>query len=369
MRRMRSPLAASLVLVLVGGCCRPACRPCAPCGPAGVARATAVPPPPRGATPPPAAAPAAVSVPKDPPPGAIVEGGTGARLTFDELIERLARAQVVYVGERHDQAAHHVFQKRVFAALVDRWTDGPVALGMEMFQRPAQPALDAYVAGTIDEAALLEKTEWKTRWGFGWEMYAPMLRRARDEPKAAGEPGRLRVVALNAPKEVTRAVAKGGLEALTPEQRGALPPLDLGDAGHRAFVLKAFGAHGAEMPKDRFERFYTAQVIWEETMSSSVAEWLAANGPNARMVVVVGSGHVADRFGVPARAEKKSGRPYATVVCEVTDPAAEPDADAEPARLDKTYADFTAWFAPSAPPKPKKPADKPTPPAPTPAKP
>jgi uncharacterized iron-regulated protein len=226
-----------------------------------------------------------------------------------------------------------------------------------------------YVAGKIDEKTMLEKTEWATRWGFGWEMYAPMLRRAR------AEPDRLSVVALNAPKEVTRAVAKGGLEALTPAQREELPPLDLTNEAHRAFVLKAFGAHGASMPKDKFERFYTAQVIWEETMSSSVHDWLEAHDAHLkgrappRMVVVVGAGHVADRFGVPERAEKKSvafprGDSYATVVLEVTDPAAPPSKDDEPPRLDKAYADYTAWFVPSAPPAPAKPA-----PAPAPAKP
>jgi hypothetical protein len=114
------------------------------------------------------------------------------------------------------------------------------------------------------------------------------------------------------------------------------------------------------MPKDKFERFYTAQVIWEETMSSSVADWLNSNGKgNPHMVVVVGAGHVADRFGVPARAVKKVRigwlTSYATVVCEVTDPAAAPSPDDEPARLDKPYADFTAWFLPSAPPKPAVP--------------
>ena len=333
----------ALAALLLSGCCSP-CRRAPTCcepQPALPALATQTPP-------------AAVLRARDPAPGTILDHGTGKGVSFDALIDDLAKASVVYLGERHDQAAHHAFQARVFEALLDRWKDERVGMGMEMFQTPAQEALNAYVDGTIDEKALLEKTEWATRWGFGWEMYAPMVRRAR------AEPSRVEVVALNAPKEVTRAVAKGGLESLTAEQREALPPLDLTDAGHRAFVLKAFGAHGAEMPKDKFERFYTAQVIWEETMSSSVADWLNSNGKgNPHMVVVVGAGHVADRFGVPARAQKKSGRPYLTVVCEVTDPAAPPSADDEPPRLDKPYADFTAWFLPSAPPKPAKPAAAP----------
>ena len=342
---MRTTLPAAAVLLLVAGCCRSACRPCAPCVPvATLAPGPTTRAPAAAGTPSPRVP--AVAVSKDPAPGSIVEGGTGRRLAFDRLIDELAKASVVYVGERHDQAAHHEFQARVLEALRQRWKADLVGVGMEMFQTPAQGALDDYVEKRIDEATLLEKTEWKTRWGFGWEMYAPMVRSARAH-------GRMEVVALNAPKEVTHEVAKGGLEALTPEQRASLPPLDLSDGAHRAFVLKAFGAHGAAMPKDKFERFYTAQVIWEEVMSSSIARWLDSKGKgDPHMLVVIGAGHVADRFGVPARAEKKSHRPYATVVCEVTDPAAAPSTDDEPPRLDKAYADYTAWFAPSSSPQP-----------------
>ena len=70
---------------------------------------------------------------------------------------------------------------------------------------------------------MLERTEWATRWGFGWEMYAPMLRLCRER----GIP----VIALNAEKEITRTVSREGLDALTPEQRASLPPLDATDAG------------------------------------------------------------------------------------------------------------------------------------------
>src|SRR5204862_6204934 len=107
---------------------------------------------------------------------------------------------------------------------------GPVALGMEMFFRPFQPFLDAYVTGEIDEATMLEKTEWKARWGFGWEMYAPMLRYCREH--------KLPYVALNAPKVVTRTVSQKGLDGLSAEQRATLPPLDMTDAAHRAFVRR-----------------------------------------------------------------------------------------------------------------------------------
>jgi uncharacterized iron-regulated protein len=337
------------VLVLLGsasiaGCCAPAGRrPCPTrAGPA-VARTSNGP---HAATPTPAPAPPTVA-------GTILDHRAGRAVEFDAFADRLASASHVYVGELHDQVHHHRFQAKVLRALADRWKGKPVALGMEMFYRPYQPALDAYVRGEISEKEMLAKTEWDTRWGFGWEMYAPMLRICRDR----GIP----VLALNAEKEVTRTVSQKGLEGLTPEQRASLPPLDTTDPAHRAFVLEAFGQHGSDMPPERFERFYLSMVIWDEVMSTGVANWLAKNGPDARVVVVAGNGHVADRFGVAGRAGRKTGRPYASVVQYLVRSGGK-DAAEEAGDEDRTtvrHADYSAWWNASAPPKKAKPAPKP----------
>jgi uncharacterized iron-regulated protein len=280
--------------------------------------------------------------PAVPAPGTILDHRTGRPIAFEDLAARLAGASVVYVGESHDQAAHHEFQRRVLEAVADRSAGRPLALGLEMFSRPQQRHLDAFSSGEIDEEGLLERSEWAKRWGFGWEMYRPLLVLARERGIA--------LVALNAPREVTRKVAREGLAGLSEEERAGLPELRLDDAAHRRFVREAFGAHGASMTEDRFERFYTAQVVWDETMADTAARWLERAGPASRMVVVAGNGHVADRFGIPARAHRRVPRPYVTIVQEV---AAAPDPESkdapDPPRLDVGYADFTAWWPPSKP--------------------
>ncbi|MFO0931528.1 MAG: ChaN family lipoprotein [Planctomycetota bacterium] len=334
MSRTLAVIAAAAAASLLSACASARCceRPCAEAAPMPVPTAAAP------------AAPAATPAPQMPAAGTILDHRTDEAITFPQLVERLNAVRVVHVGEFHDQPAHHAFQAKVLAALAER-TDTPLALGLEMFYTPFQPALDAYVAGEIDEKTMLERTEWATRWGFGWEMYAPMLRLCREK--------KLPVIALNAPKEVTRTVSRQGLDALTPEQKASLPPLDMTDGAHRAFVKAATGGHGHEMKPDAFERMYTAMVIWDETMSSNVAAWLEKAGPGSRMVVVAGNGHIADRYGVPARAARKSQAPYATIVQEVRRGQTE-------RRSDTTYADFTVWWEESAPPKPPAPA-KPAP--------
>ena len=56
--------------------------------------------------------------PPDPLIGRIVEGATGAELDRDALFARMATADVVYLGEVHDNPHHQARQRDVVAALL-----------------------------------------------------------------------------------------------------------------------------------------------------------------------------------------------------------------------------------------------------------
>src|SRR5262245_25513326 len=131
-----------------------------------------------------------------------------------------------------------------------------------MIKRPFQPALDEYLAGEIEDEELLERIEWEERWGYSFELY----RCIREFARAHAIP----VHDLNVPDEIPRAVSRGGVEALSEEERAALPDLDLGNEAHRAMVKEAFGAHHGHGELS-FDHFYAAQVIWDETMAYEIA--------------------------------------------------------------------------------------------------
>lgn len=269
------------------------------------------------------AAPPSVAVPSGAGRSAPTESGTivdhrdGSTVSFDAMIDRLSTASAVYVGELHDQAHHHAFQAKVLEALYAKWRGKRVALGLEMFYRPFQPGLDAYVRGEIDEKEMLEKTDWDNRWRNYWEAYAPMIRFCREH--------RITVLALNAPAEVTRTANKKGLAALSPEQKAMLPPLDLDNAAHRAHFKEALGSHGGQMAPAMFEGMYRAYLIWDSVMGATAASFLARNGPDAHVVVVAGDAHIGDRVGIPEHVRKYVGRNYLSVVQYVV-PRANPHA-------------------------------------------
>lgn len=217
------------------------------------------------------------------------------------LLQELAQANVVYLGETHDSLADHDAQLQILKVLHER--NPRIAIAMEMFQRPFQRHLDEYLANTITEAQLRERTEYKERWGFPWEYYAPILRFAKAN--------RLPVIALNTPTELTRKVARNGLESLTAQEQKLIPPLSeirTDNGAYRQMLQGIFQQHqqGGHGRSDGFERFFQAQVLWDETMAETIAEFLQTNADH-QVVVLVGQGHIVYGYGIPSRVARRLG--------------------------------------------------------------
>ena len=135
------------------------------------------------------------------------------------MLRAIASTQVVYLAENHNSSADHIAQLNIIKALNET---NELAIGLEMFQRPFQTALDDYLAGTITEAELIVQSEYRTRWGFDWEFYAPILRYAKEN--------QIPVLAMNTPAEATRQVAREGVSQ--PERGYAQVPAADSRSGH-----------------------------------------------------------------------------------------------------------------------------------------
>lgn len=267
----------------------------------------------------------------------IYDGKTGEVVDRRALFDRLAAARVVYVAERHDSPHDHEVQLEILEAMVTR--NSSIAIGLEMVKRPFSKWLSDYVAGRIDEDTFLERSEWKNRWGFDFAMYRPLFEVARTH--------RLRAYALNARDEITRTVAREGLDALDDYDRDALPDLDLDVESHRAMVKAIFDRH--DMGSMSFDNFYAAQVIWDETMAYEVATALAGEDAPKQLVVFAGSGHIRYGFGIPDRAAKRGAQPFATVL-----PILEDEETSVRALVDEGAADYL-WIMRAVPEPPARP--------------
>lgn len=218
---------------------------------------------------------------------------SGERLSREKLYGRLAEADYVVVGESHTTEWHHGIQRDIFEAILDR-REGRMALGMEMFERPYQDALDRYVEGEYDEQTMLEETDWADSWGMAPSLYRPLWTTAREH----GAP----IAALNVSRSVTRAIAQKGLEGLSDAKRARLPDeIDTSFEAQRRYLQQVFAQHGGHGEGMQFEYFLQAQATWDETMAEAGVEFVDDRPDVDGMVLVAGRVHARKSFGIPPR--------------------------------------------------------------------
>lgn len=220
-------------------------------------------------------------------------------LSLPEVLPEWKKARVIYLGETHSSQKDHEAQLAIIEALTRE--NSKIAIAMEMFQRPAQDILDQYLAGKITEAELVKQSEYEQRWGLPWEYYAPLVRFAKTN--------QLPVLALNTPTEVTRKVARRGLESLTSAEQEHIPPLSeirTDNADYRNLIQGFYQQHhhAGHSNSLNFDNFFAAQVLWDETMAEKIALFAQAN-PDYQVVVIAGQGHIIYDYGIPSRVARR----------------------------------------------------------------
>jgi uncharacterized iron-regulated protein len=299
---------------------------------------------------PPAAAPLGEQKEKEALPRDIVaksalpiHGELGSeRLSEGDLWQRVASARAICFGETHTNANHHYAELRALQALIQRAPAGrKLAVGFEMFQLPAQPAMDRYMRGEIDEDTFLTQAEYKTRWGFDFALYRPLLEAARD--------AKIGALALNASKELTRKIGRGGLASLDENEKKELPELDLKDPVHRGYFDAAMAEHPMPPGGPKADDMYTAQVVWDETMANTAAAWLKQAGSDAQLIVFAGVGH-CHKTAIPARLTRRTGIPVLSIRPLLASAAAEESAERSRYDIDVVLEDGTQPAAALTPP-------------------
>lgn len=223
--------------------------------------------------------------------GDIISMETGKTLSFDRFIEELKTKRLVFIGETHDNPEHHLIQVQILQALM-AGSECPLTLAMEFFQTTQQEVLDRYLEGELNETMFLKKVGWHRAWGFHYHFYRPLI--------VMGKQGGSKILAVNAPRFITRKVARSGLSSLKPEERSQLATdIDLTNESHRAYVREVYSKHPHRAGLISFDFFYQAQCVWEDTMAENIGTYLAEN--DQKMVVFTGNGHIIKKFGIPDR--------------------------------------------------------------------
>ncbi len=224
-------------------------------------------------------------------------------LSIFDIIKKVSGRQIIYIGESHTRFEHHRTQIEVIRELYK--SNKNIAIGMEMFQKPFQQALDDYIAGRTNEKVFLKKTEYFKHWGFDYNLYREILLFARAN--------KIPVIALNISKKIVSKVARAGIDALTEEELQEVPEeIDLSNMEYRKRLKKIFKMHGNSSDRN-FDFFYEAQVLWDESMAHNLDEFIRKN-PERQVIVIAGAGHITFGSGIPARAFRLNNIEYSIIL-------------------------------------------------------
>ena len=236
-------------------------------------------------------------------------------LSSSELLAELSEHDAICVGEHHNDPHAHWAQLAIATDLADRaaQTGRELAIGFEMFDKKDQPLLDKWQARKLSTEELLDQSHWDEDWGYPPAFYRPLLDLARNR--------QLALLALNAPRQLTRHVASEGLNGLDVEEQKQLPELDLQQAEHRAVFDRVMANH-PDTDSDPDDS-YAAQVVWDETMADRSAEWLRARRPTRQILIVAGEMHCRN-LAIPGRIQRRLPSRTAAVVPIVETPGKDP---------------------------------------------
>jgi uncharacterized iron-regulated protein len=150
-------------------------------------------------------------------------GDTRAAIGWEQLLQAVAWADVVIIGELHDDLMGHRVEQAIVADAMVRHPRA--ALSMEMLERDEQGLVDDYLENIIDQDAFVRRT-FSRHWGGDdawWDFYQPAV----DSTKTAGAP----LIAANAPRRYVRLARTEGYESLRalPRDRRRLVDLPRGE--------------------------------------------------------------------------------------------------------------------------------------------
>ena len=262
-----------------------------------------------GAAAAPGAAPPAAGGPEQVP--LVIRSGADVAASARLVAAHAQGAEVVYLGELHDNAQHHAIQARVLEALLG--DGGRPAVAFEMVPETRQATLEAAVRGDAGPREVDRQLGWTPQGWPDFTMYWPLFELARRHG--------LPVVGADLDPAVTRRISRDGLGAAGEDParlRSALPD---DPARDQAIARRIRAAHCDRITESRavrmLESWYARNVVIARRLSGALLR-------APQVVVIIGRGHQSPG-AVPEQLEalRRGTRQFVVALVEVEEGAPE----------------------------------------------
>lgn len=213
---------------------------------------------------------------------------SGRQIDFDEMIDSLSIAEVVFIGENHNCPISHWMELEITKALHGKH-GGSLIIGEEMMEADNQLILDEYMSGKIS----YDRFEAEARlWPNYSTDYYPVVYYAKEN----GIP----FVATNVPRRYANAVSNGGLSVLdsfSSEALSYMAPVpipfeyDTSEADAKFGMMQMISRRSPEEMQNLAE----AQALKDATMGWMIAK---AMKPGYRFLHINGTMHSYNGDGI-----------------------------------------------------------------------
>lgn len=198
-----------------------------------------------------------------------------------DILAAAQSAQIILLGELHDNPGHHSRQAMMLEALE------PAAIVFEMISAQQAARITPALAADPEQLALL--LDWANSGWPDFAFYAPLFAFGVHVPIYGAHLDR---AAVRVAFEQGAAAAFSG-DAL---RFGLTTPLPLDEQSRRE--AQQMAAHCAALPEDILPGFVEAQRLRDAALADAALGALAVHG--APVVVITGNGHARRDWGIPA---------------------------------------------------------------------
>jgi uncharacterized iron-regulated protein len=216
-------------------------------------------------------------------PGAIIGPG-GVRLSEADLAAALGQAQIVVLGEVHDNRVHHARQARMVRALQ------PQGVAFEMVPGASEEGIQVFLAQGGARNKIGPAIGWERLGWPDWKIYAPVFEASSGAYIAGG--GALR-------SEIRLAIADGAAAAYGAGAGDLRLDQPLEPAVQVEIEDEMIAAHCNQLPRAAAVGMVEAQRLRDARFATAARRALTAGG-GGRAVLITGNGHARNDRGVPA---------------------------------------------------------------------
>lgn len=246
--------------------------------------------------------------------GKIWSAETRGFISAEDYGKALRAADIVLLGENHDNADHHRLQAWAVSQVASAGREG--ALVFEMIGPDEAPALaDALAQGAGAETAAMlgAALRWEERGWPSWQMYEPIARAAL-AARFSLHPG-------DAAPATIREVAKSGFPVLGAHATSLGLDGELDTALNAALMDELYDGHCQMLDKSKLGPMANVQRLRDAMLAANVK---AARPPDGVAVLIAGNGHVRKDRGVPSYLAGGEARVLALMHLEVSDGVDDP---------------------------------------------